>query len=132
MHFHLPDGSTFLRLQDPERYGEAPEQKSAAVQAVHSEQRFLSALEAGSNGFYFRLSQPIHYQGRYVGALEFGIRAEQLLNTLRKQLQKPVAFYYSADLWSQLKEGKTLHRLPLVTTWCPPATPPDRPACPVH
>jgi len=108
MRFLRPDGATLLSLQaDQEESAEGAKRVSPSMQAVQRHKVFLAAFEAGKGGVFFRLIEPIQSQGRYVGALEFGIRLEQMVDALRKQLKAPVTFYLSTAMWPQWLEEQT-------------------------
>lgn len=101
MHFHLPDGRSFLRVHKPELFGDDLKQVRPIIQEVHKRQEQLTGFEIGRLGAFYRVAQPVYRDGEYIGVLEFGTRVKQLGDTLKKQLQSDVAIYFLADRWQK-------------------------------
>ena len=97
MHFHLPDATTFLRMHKPEFYGDKLKGLRPMVDAVHRDHEMRSGFEVGKHGPFYRIVKPIFYQGHYVGALEFGIHAHELLASLEEKADIPVASFFRTD-----------------------------------
>ena len=79
-HFHNADGTTLLRLHNPSFYGDDIAQKRELLQKAHKDKKRLSAFESGESGFSFRVVTPLFYKGEYVGAFEFGVSPQKLLD----------------------------------------------------
>ena len=73
IHFHLPDGTSFLRVHDPDLHGDNIAEKRPMVAEAHRLRSQLSGCEQGIHGNYFRVINPVFAQGRYLGAIEFAI-----------------------------------------------------------
>ncbi|MCB2181933.1 MAG: PAS domain-containing protein [Desulfobulbaceae bacterium] len=102
MHFHLPDGTTFLRIHWPDFHGDDLKQVRPIVQAVHQRQVQLSAYEIGRRGIFYRIVQPVFDDaGTYVGALEFGINIDYQFEAIRRQTNAKVALYVDAERWDK-------------------------------
>ena len=63
MHYHLPDGHTFLRMHAPEKFGDDLRQIRPAIQQVHRDQKPISCYEIGIHGTFYRIIQPVFYHG---------------------------------------------------------------------
>ena len=83
MHFHLPNGESFLRMHEPEKYGDKIAQKRPMVAKLHKIQEPLSGFEAGIYNLAYRVFLPIFYNDKYIGALEFGSRPDQILSEMK-------------------------------------------------
>lgn len=94
MPFILPDGTNFLRMHAPELYGDDQGKIRPMVQAVAARQTQHTGFEFGRHGLFYRVGQPIFQAGNFIGVVEFGIRARQVSDTVRKRLKIPVAEYY--------------------------------------
>ncbi|MEN8258704.1 MAG: response regulator [Thermodesulfobacteriota bacterium] len=97
MHFHLPDGKAFLRLHKPEFYGDDLTLIRPMITAVHKNHKPSSGFEIGRYGPFFRVVEPIFFQGVYVGAFEFGILANQVLELLETKKNLTVTAYFDKD-----------------------------------
>lgn len=101
MQFHLPDGTVFLRMQQPDLFGDNLAAERPMVAAVHREQRSISGFEFGREGLLYWVVNPIFMQGRYVGALELGIRAEEMVEAIEENLKANIISYFRADQWEK-------------------------------
>jgi diguanylate cyclase (GGDEF)-like protein/PAS domain S-box-containing protein len=82
MHFHLPEGTSFLRMHKPDAYGDAIAEQRPMLQKIHKEHKSVYGFEAGVYNFVYRIILPIFYNDEYIGALEFGSRPEQILEEM--------------------------------------------------
>ncbi len=86
MHFHLPDGFSFLRLHKPKEYGDDLRQIRPIIMKVHQEKKSVYGYEVGKHGLFYRVAKPVFFRGRYIGALELGIKAEQAAANIEQVL----------------------------------------------
>mgnify|MGYP005832488443 CR=1 FL=1 len=86
-HFHTPPAISFLRLHQPDRYGDDLSNHRATVVYANAERRPVSGLEVGRGGLGVRGVVPVVYQGRHIGTLEFGLNVDQsFIEALKAQL----------------------------------------------
>ncbi len=97
MHFHLPDGKTFLRLHKPEFYGDDLTLIRPMITATHKDHKPSSGFEVGRYGPFFRVVEPVFHKGAYVGAMEFGILAHQVLELIEKKKGLIVTAFFHKD-----------------------------------
>ena len=83
MHFHLPNGNSFLRMHQPQKYGDPIANVRPMVARLHKAQEPLSGFEAGIFNLAYRVFLPIFHNDRYIGALEFGSRPDQILYEMK-------------------------------------------------
>ncbi|MBC8208270.1 MAG: PAS domain-containing protein [Desulfobulbaceae bacterium] len=93
IQFHLPDGTSFLRVHEPETFGDSIADKRPMVQSVHEEQLPISGCELGLHGNYYRIIVPVFADGIYAGAVEFGISMEMITDHLRRTINLPTASF---------------------------------------
>jgi signal transduction histidine kinase len=86
----LPDNTAFLRVHDPENFGQDVSAMRPDIAAVNKDRRQRSGFTTGYVGLQYRVVQPVFYQGAYLGALQMGIRGEALLDALARELNNPV------------------------------------------
>ena len=91
LHFHLPDGTTLLRMHDPDHYGDNLLDSRPMIRAMHQQQKMMTGCEIGVHGTYYRVIAPIFDGDTYVGAVEFGISMNLVADYLRRHLEIPSA-----------------------------------------
>jgi len=101
MNFHLVDGQSFLRMQDPENYDDLSAIRPM-LQHVHKEKNPLSCYEIGSRGAFYRIIQPVFHQDSYVGVLELGIDAHSIMESLKQYVSDPLTTFFVADKWKKV------------------------------
>lgn len=72
VQFHLPDSTSFLRLHDPDKYGDSLKDFRITVNTANETEEIVSGLEEGVAGFGFRVVAPISYEDTHIGSIEFG------------------------------------------------------------
>ncbi len=102
MHFHLPDGRSFLRMHNPEKFGDDLRHIRPAVQKVHADKTPLNCYEIGIYGAFYRIIQPIFYQGAYVGAVELGIKVHAIMESIQERISDPLTTFYLTEKWQKV------------------------------
>ncbi len=92
--FHLPDGTSFLRLHKPEKYGDDLSNFRKTVVEVAKTKMPVSGLEVGKAGVGIRSVYPMFNNGKYIGSVEFG---GSLLNVLL-DLQRMYHFSFAIGI----------------------------------
>ena len=105
MHFHLPGGTSFLRMHLPEQYGDDLEGIRPVIQAVHQIQRARSAYEIGRHGCFFRIVEPILQSGQYIGAVEIGIPVKIFPKAIHEQLGIDTSVYFKTERWNKVRKA---------------------------
>ena len=72
MQFHLPDSTSFLRLHQPERYGDSLRDFRHTVNVANQTRTITAGLEEGRGGYGLRVVVPVFYQGQHIGSVEYG------------------------------------------------------------
>ncbi|MGB4472388.1 MAG: methyl-accepting chemotaxis protein, partial [Limnochordia bacterium] len=70
--FHLPDSTSFLRLHQPERYGDSLRDFRHTVNVANQTRTITAGLEEGRGGYGLRVVVPVFYQGQHIGSVEYG------------------------------------------------------------
>lgn len=73
LHFHLPDGESFLRFHKPTRFGDKLFSVRPSVQIANVERREVIGFEAGRIIDGFRFVSPLEYHGVHIGSVETSI-----------------------------------------------------------
>jgi len=113
LYFHRPDKICFLRVYNPERYGDKIS-RYTLDQAARLEVPTYG-IELGARGtLTFRLVHPWLVNGKLIGFIELGKEIDQITPILRHMLNLELIFtiqkkHLNHRLWS---EGKTLDHKP--------------------
>ena len=91
LHFHLPSGHSFLRMHEPEEFGDDLSVIRPMIMQVHKIQNPLSGYEIGKHGLFYRVVRPMFFKGEYVGAVELGIMAEEVVDRIETALKIKIA-----------------------------------------
>jgi PAS domain S-box-containing protein len=85
--FHLPPATVFLRLQDPDNFGDDLSGIRQTIVQANANQEIVSGLEMEGDGTEVRGIAPVTYQGQHIGAVEFGIPIDEtFLNALKQEI----------------------------------------------
>jgi methyl-accepting chemotaxis protein len=81
-HFHVPPSTSFLRVHQPDKYGDSLADRPMVVEAI-ANQKPLAGVEWGATGLSIRGIAPVFYLDRFIGTVEIGIAFnDQLLRDL--------------------------------------------------
>jgi len=101
MDFNLPNGTVFLRVQKPDFFGDNISQTRQIIAATHKTRKQQTGYDIGKHGALYWVTEAIHHNGEYVGAIEFGIEVAQLKKALQERLQKKVSTILKANRWQK-------------------------------
>ena len=82
LHFHLPDGKSFLRFHKPEHYGDALFDARPSVRIANQERRAVHGFEAGRVASGYRYVYPLTHRGHFLGTVETSVPVKAILNAL--------------------------------------------------
>ncbi len=71
-HFHLPDSTSFLRLHNPDKFGDELSSFRFTVNQANQSQEIVRGIEEGRGGYGMRVVVPVSYQGEHLGTVEMG------------------------------------------------------------
>lgn len=72
-HFHLPDGTSFLRMHNPESFGDNLLELRPMVRDVLKLKQKVRGIELGRDGLGLRVLMPLWKSNTFIGAVEFGM-----------------------------------------------------------
>ena len=93
MHFHLPTGRSFLRMHQPNLFGDDLKDLRPMITKVHETHGPVRGYEIGKHGLFYRVAKPVFFKGKYIGAVEIGIQAEEVAKNIERVLNIQVARY---------------------------------------
>ncbi|MCL7487855.1 MAG: ATP-binding protein [Desulfobulbaceae bacterium] len=101
MDFNLPDGTVFLRVQNPGLFGDNISETRPIVAAVHDSWEQRAGFDIGKHGAIFWVAQPIIHNNVYLGAVEFGIEVKQMEKALAASLNSDVTSVLKGNEWQK-------------------------------
>jgi len=69
IHFHTKDGRSYLRSNDPMKFGDLLDFRKDVLNVIATK-RPLKSISIGKSGFGNRVIYPVFYEGEYVGSVE--------------------------------------------------------------
>lgn len=82
--YHLPPATSFLRLHNTNSFGDDLSTFRFTVLQVNATQQPVSGLEMGRGGLGLRGIEPVFYNGKHVGSVEFGLNIDEtFVNNLK-------------------------------------------------
>jgi len=72
-HFHLPDGTSFLRVHNPASFGDNLLELRPMVRDVLTLKQKARGIELGRDGLGLRVLMPLWKGNTFIGAVEFGM-----------------------------------------------------------
>ena len=120
-HYFLPDNTTFLRVHIPDFYGDDLTRIRPIASEVNRTHKQHTGIEIGRMGIFYRVVQPVFFNDEYVGALEFGIELNQLLETMREIFPEDIGLlinksHYDKATLLDKKDLKTCGHYVLLST----------------
>lgn len=112
MQFHLAPATSFYRAHMPQKFGDDLSSFRYTVVTANKENKIVSGLEEGVDGYGFRVVAPISYEGKQVGTAEYGMDfGKDFLSSLQKK--NPGQYYIyvlnpDTSMVKGIKENKGL------------------------
>jgi len=101
-HFYTPDNRSFLRVHQSEWYGDDLSFRPMIVE-INRQHKPLSGYEIGRVGFFYRIIQPVFLGETYIGAVEFGFKADRLVEFMEPGDGPQMALLFDKALWQGLE-----------------------------
>ncbi|MBE0491944.1 MAG: response regulator [Sulfurospirillum sp.] len=84
LHFHEPDGKSFLRFHSPQKFGDDLFEARPSVKIANEERRFVQGFEVGKVVSGYRFVYPLFYEGDFLGTVEASITIKAILDSLQE------------------------------------------------
>ncbi len=97
MQFHMPDGTSLLRMHQPDVYGDAIAAKRSMVANIHKNHKEIHGFEEGRQGLALRILIPIFERDVYVGAIEFGVLSPYISKKISRYLGYEAFFFIKQE-----------------------------------
>lgn len=83
-HFHLKDGTSFLRMHARDKFGDSLFPKRVTVHRANIDKKRVTGFDLGFFADGYRYVYPLSYNNRHIGSVEFVLTSEGILNIIRK------------------------------------------------
>lgn len=84
LHFHLPNGDSFLRFHSPDKYGDNLLDVRPSIRIANEEKRYVRGFEEGRIFNGYRFVYPLFHEGVHVGSVEVSISVAGYLEAFRQ------------------------------------------------
>ncbi len=96
LHFHLPDGESFLRFHSPATYGDPLFEVRESVRLANTALRKVVGFEEGRIFSGYRFVFPLFYEDSHVGSVEISIGMDTAL-ALLEEMNPDLNVFYLLD-----------------------------------
>ncbi|MBY6064809.1 sensor domain-containing diguanylate cyclase [Pseudidiomarina sediminum] len=104
LHFHLPNGESFLRFHRPDKFGDYLFDVRETVRRANLEQRFIEGFEEGRIFNGYRFVYPVMDDGELLATVEVSISMATLVRSL-------LEIYHDADLYFMIRKDVVQEKL---------------------
>ncbi len=101
--FHKPPAISFLRLHKPSKFGDDLSSFRQTVVDANNHKNLIAGLEVGRGGPGLRIVNPIEYDGKHLGTVEFGAGFKNILNALSSSLNIDYAIGIKEEVFKKAK-----------------------------
>lgn len=98
LHFHLPDGTSFLRFHKPDKYGDKLNDVRYSVKIVNKTRQPIQGFEEGRVQNGFRYVYPLNYKGTHIGSVEISISFDAIKEDMEKLFLKDYRFIIKKEV----------------------------------
>ncbi|MDA3807395.1 MAG: hypothetical protein PF440_05695, partial [Thiomicrorhabdus sp.] len=100
-----PDNRSFLRIHRPDKFGDEIGKMRPDVMDANIEHQQHSGYMVAKTGLQYRIVQPVFYEGKHVGVVQFGLKDSLLLDALHKNFNFPVGMAIPNTKFSFIKHS---------------------------
>lgn len=119
MAFIGDDNIHFLRMQEPDKYGDNLSKKRPIIVEINTNHRPIYSFEPTLYGLSFVYLSPVFYEGKYVGFFHIGVDVSALQNRLDDYLKAKTAILFDSEAmqkFGKVDDGHKIGNFSLVTS----------------
>lgn len=106
MHFHTKKSTSFLRVHQPDKFGDDLSSFRHIITTVNAEKKKRIGLEVGRYGINYRVAIPVfNHKGEHIGSFEFGIDADYILNIFHHDYNIESIVFLNKDVFKIIHEN---------------------------
>lgn len=83
LQFHAANGHSIVRMHRKNEFGDDIASKRPMLRATHATKRIHTGFEGGIQGIAYRVVIPVFDKETYLGAIEFGVSTDFIINKLK-------------------------------------------------
>ncbi|MBK7104863.1 MAG: HAMP domain-containing protein [Ignavibacteriae bacterium] len=106
LQFHTPPATSFLRLHQPNQFGDDLSSFRETVVLANKERKIVSGIEIGRGGPGLRIVYPANYDSQHLGTIEFGLGLGNILTSINHALNVEYAIGIKKDVFEKAKRFK--------------------------
>jgi len=106
MHFFDQNNTTILRMYKPSSYGDNLTDIRPIVRYVNQKVEVSHGFEVGKNGITYRITNPLFFNHKHIGILEFGIKPKYFVDILKKNFHIEAQILIKTDALKVLLQQK--------------------------
>ncbi|MCV6606744.1 MAG: ATP-binding protein [Campylobacterales bacterium] len=84
LHFHLPNGDSFLRFHKPKKFGDNLFQARESVRVANVDKRFIRGFEEGKIFNGYRYVFPLFLNDKHIGSVETSVSMDSIIDEMEK------------------------------------------------
>lgn len=113
MHFHTKESRSFLRLHEPEKFGDDLSHFRYMINRVNREKKKQIGMEVGRYGINYRVALPVfNKKGDHIGSFEFGIDMDYIFDIFSEDYGIESIIFVNKDVFKIIhKNNKKLKYL---------------------
>lgn len=100
------DNHAFLRVHRPASFGDYIGKMRPDIVGANKDHRQQAGYMVSKTGLQYRLVQPVAYEGKHVGILQFGLKNSMLLDAVYEKLKLPVGMVIPNKKFSFITHSK--------------------------
>lgn len=101
--FHTPPATSFLRLHQPNKFGDDLSSFRETVVISNRDKKIISGIEVGRGGPGLRIVYPINYESKHIGTVEFGLGIGNILTSMNHALNVEYAIGIKKEVFEKAK-----------------------------
>lgn len=101
MHFHTPDSHSFLRVHQPDKFGDDLSGFRHIINSVNAKKVKQIGMEVGRYGIDYRVALPVfNKKGEHIGSFEFGFNMKHLYDIFHKDYGIDNVMFLNKEVFS--------------------------------
>lgn len=106
IQFHLPNGDSFLRFNNVNKYGDSLLDYRPALRKMMDQKQFIFGFEGDCSLSGYRFIYPLFNRGHFVGSVELVVSANSIVTELTRSLKATdVVFMIKDDIIKATNQG---------------------------
>lgn len=105
MHFHTKDNLSFLRVHQPDKFGDDLSGFRHSVKKVNQYKKKQTGVEVGRYGIDYRIVMPVfNHDGDHIGSFEFGVDIDYIFNIFHDNYRIDSILFLNKDIFKIIHE----------------------------